>query len=206
VFFLGLTGTVYLSLRSPDINVPDIVGKDMLTAENALSSAGLNIRKRATRYMPGSAPNVVLDQMPKAGEIVKEGQTVAVVISRAPAEGESSATAQPSPVEAPTPSSEKSNSDTSGNKNDKDESDRNGKNKNANSNKNRNSNLGVRNLNANIGTRNSNSPVNVNSRPVQAPVNRNTPTIITGNSNGRATSFPSNPPVSRPGVNINRTH
>src|SRR5438552_10628493 len=61
----------------------------MVAAEDALNHAGLNIRKRTSRYSPGTQPNVVLDQIPKAGEVVKEGQTVAVVISRAAIDGES---------------------------------------------------------------------------------------------------------------------
>lgn len=89
VFCVGLLGTVYLSLRSPEVKVPDIVGKDRASAESTISEAGLNFRVRATRPMGSSKPDTVLLQLPGAGELVKAGQTVAVDVSRAAKEGES---------------------------------------------------------------------------------------------------------------------
>ena len=41
-FSLGLLGAIYLSLRSSETRVPDIVGKDRAAAENTISDAGLN--------------------------------------------------------------------------------------------------------------------------------------------------------------------
>ncbi|HYE66341.1 MAG TPA: PASTA domain-containing protein, partial [Pyrinomonadaceae bacterium] len=81
-FVVGLTGTIYLSLRSPGVKVPDVVGKDYITGESALNDAGLYIRRRATRASADAQPNIILDQSPRAGEIIKAGQTVAVVVSR----------------------------------------------------------------------------------------------------------------------------
>jgi beta-lactam-binding protein with PASTA domain len=92
-FTLGLLGAIYLSLRSSETKVPDIVGKDRTSAENTISSAGLNFRVRATRPTSEAKPDTVLIQLPHAGEIVKVGQTVAVDISRPTKEGESSTTA-----------------------------------------------------------------------------------------------------------------
>src|SRR2546430_2734955 len=82
-FVTGLFGTVYLSLRSPEVKVPEIVGKNYLDAEAALEKAGLKVRKRASRYSADTRPDTVLDQTPHAGEVVKEGSPVAVVTSRA---------------------------------------------------------------------------------------------------------------------------
>ena len=48
-FSLGLLGAIYLSLRSSETRVPDIVGKDRAAAENTISDAGLNFRVRALR-------------------------------------------------------------------------------------------------------------------------------------------------------------
>ncbi len=87
-FSLGLLGAIYLSLRSSETKVPDIMGKDRLTAENTISSAGLNFRVRATRATSEAKPDTVLIQLPHAGEIVKVGQTVAVDLSRPTKEGE----------------------------------------------------------------------------------------------------------------------
>src|SRR3989441_5520308 len=92
-FTSGLLGAIYLSLRSSETTVPDIVGKDRLAAENTISSAGLNFRVRATRPSSEAKPDTVLIQLPHAGEIVKVGQTVAVDISRPTKEGEVSAPA-----------------------------------------------------------------------------------------------------------------
>ncbi len=87
-FAFGLVLTVYLSLRSPDIKVPEVVNKTYLDGETELARAGLDIRERAKRYKPDVPPGVILDQSPRAGEVIKAGQTVAVVVSRAPKEGE----------------------------------------------------------------------------------------------------------------------
>jgi hypothetical protein len=87
-FAFGLVSTVYLSLRSPDISVPEVVNQSYFDGERTLARAGLDIRERAKRYKAGVEPGTILDQSPRAGEIIKAGQTVAVVVSRAPKEGE----------------------------------------------------------------------------------------------------------------------
>ena len=90
-FFGALVGTIYLALRSPEVRVPEIVGKNVSEAESALADAGLGVRTRARRYSAEVKPDTVLDQTPRPGELIKAGQTVAVVLSRAEArEGESS--------------------------------------------------------------------------------------------------------------------
>jgi len=91
-FTAGLLGAIYLSLRSSETKVPDIVGKDRTSAENTISSAGLNFRVRATRPGGDAKPDTVLIQVPEPGKIVKVGQTVAVDISRPTKEGEAPAT------------------------------------------------------------------------------------------------------------------
>lgn len=87
-FLFGVVTTVYLSLRSPEIKVPEVVGKDRFEAERVLGDVGLNFRVRATRPSNQSKPDTVLFQLPRAGEVVKVGQTVAMDISRAAKEGE----------------------------------------------------------------------------------------------------------------------
>ena len=44
VFVFGLATTVFLSLRSPEVKVPDVVGKQRSEAERVLGEAGLNFR------------------------------------------------------------------------------------------------------------------------------------------------------------------
>lgn len=89
-FLFGLATTVYLSLRSPEVTVPEVVGKDRFEAERILGNADLNFRVRATRPSNQVKADTVLFQLPRAGEVVKTGQTVAMDISRSAKEGEAS--------------------------------------------------------------------------------------------------------------------
>jgi serine/threonine-protein kinase len=92
-FLAGLAGVVYMSLSGEEIRVPEITGKDFLESERELASLGLKIKRRADR--PSSEKvNTVLEQLPKAGESVKTGQMIYVVVSRAGLAGEET----PSPL------------------------------------------------------------------------------------------------------------
>lgn len=159
-FLFGLATTVYLSLRSPEVQVPEVVGKDRFEAEKILGNAGLNFRVRATRPSNQSKPDTVLFQLPRAGEVVKVGQTVAMDISRAAKEGEAAegeATDKrvaEEAVNANTPATETNENKPKRPRN---------VNKNANDNANGNSNAANRNenINRNANT-NTNSGQNVN--------------------------------------------
>lgn len=89
-FLFGLATTVYLSLRSPEVTVPEVLGKDRFEAERILAQADLNFRVRATRPSNQVKADTVLFQLPRAGEVVKAGQTVAMDISRTTKAGEAS--------------------------------------------------------------------------------------------------------------------
>ena len=78
----GMVGVVYMSLAGAEIKVPEIVGKDFVESEKELAALGLKIRKRADR-VSGEQINTVLEQLPKAGETVKTGQWISVVVSKA---------------------------------------------------------------------------------------------------------------------------
>jgi len=174
-FSLGLLGAIYLSLRSSETKVPDIVGKDRIAAENTISDAGLNFRVRAERATSEAKPGTVLIQLPHAGEIVKVGQTVAVDISRptkdgeysAPANSNANANAQSSPT-----NQENNNASTN--------------NSNANANKRR--------------PRNANDNQNGNAN---RSTNRNTNRALNGNSNATPTHTNTNAPANRAGSNTN---
>lgn len=184
-FSLGLFGAIYLSLRSSETRVPDVVGKDRTSAENTISEAGLNFRVRATRATSEARPDTVLIQLPHAGEIVKVGQTVAVDISRATANGESTApantnentstenrnqnTSSTSPSPSPTPKKKPANRNANDNAN----ANANAANRNQNQNPNANANRVTTNLNANANR--TATPVNANSGNTnRAPRNSNT--------------------------------
>jgi hypothetical protein len=156
-FLFGLATTVYLSLRSPEVKVPDVVGKNRFDAEKILADADLNFRVRATRPSNQAQPDTVLFQLPRPGEVVKTGQTVAMDISRAAKAGETPETVQPEEQNA----NGNTNTNTATNLNENKPKKPKNKNANDNLNGNANSNANVnRSVNANR-TPNANRP-NVN--------------------------------------------
>ena len=188
VFLFGVATTVYLSLRSPEVKVPDVIGKDRFEAERILGQADLKFRVRATR--PSKAnPDIVLFQLPRPGEVVKAGQTVAMDISRVTKEGESPENVTP---DEPT---ENRNTNSAANKNENKPKKPRPKNTNDNVNGNSNSN---RTVNANRPAANANRPnvnaaANVNATPranVNRPDPRNANSRPAGNENRRPAAAP----------------
>ena len=192
-FTLGLLGAIYLSLRSSETKVPDIVGKDRISAENTISSAGLNFRVRATRPTGEAKPDTVLIQLPHAGEIVKVGQTVAVDISRSTKEGETATSTnlnENSNAERKPENVNAANSNTNANDN---KPKRKPANNNANDNSNGNTNRAAnRNRNGNANAdRVTNGNVNANPAETPGHSNLNSNNVPRGNANHR-------PPVTAP--------
>ena len=166
VFLFGVATTVYLSLRSPETKVPDVVGKNRFDAEKILEEADLNFRVRAYRPSNQAQPDTVLFQLPRAGEVVKAGQTVAMDVSRPTKAGES-------PEATPDESNDNRNSNTSANANANANENKPKKPKNTNANANANGNT---NANANGNTNaNANRSPNANgnaNRGANANANR----------------------------------
>jgi beta-lactam-binding protein with PASTA domain len=197
-FLFGLLGTVYLSLRTAEVKVPDVLGKDRFTAEAMLDDAGLKIRVRGARPS-ADKPDTVLSQLPEAGQIVKAGIPVAVEVSRAPKEGESVRSSEDEPAQetakpadntnanqSPTATNQNQNQNQNKppkNKNtNKNANNANNKNANNSNNANRNSNANRNNANANRnpGNRNANTGTpNANRTTNNANTNRRQPTITT---------------------------
>lgn len=186
VFLFGVATTVYLSLRSPEVKVPEVVGKDRFEAEKILAEADLKFRVRATRPSNQTKPDTVLFQLPRPGEVVKAGQTVAMDISRAAKEGETPESVTPDePVE-----NRNANASTNVNENKPKKPKNKNANENANGNTNANSNVNrtpnANRPNANAGAANANatpranvnrSPLpNANTRPAASNENRRPPT------------------------------
>ena len=185
-FSIGLIGAIVLSLHSSQTAVPNIVGKDRITAENEISAARLNFRVRATRPASDAQPNTVLIQIPSAGVVVKVGQTVAVDISRPTKEGETSTTTPSNSNTASEKKPENSNSSNSSTNS----NDNKPKKKPANKN-------GDDNANAN-GNSNANRVTNQNRNP---NANRATPT----NANANSSETPARTPnANRTNLNTNR--
>lgn len=191
-FLFGLATTVYLSLRSPEVKVPDVVGKDRFEAERVLGDAGLNYRVRATRPSNQLKADTVLFQVPRAGEVVKAGQTVAMDISRTAKEGEASEAVVQEKPEETTNQNANVNATAEGNEN-KPKRNKN-TNKNANENSNANAN-GNRNANANRAVNR-----NANSRNANAGsnLNANRPSLIINNNANRPGNENRRPPLTRP--------
>jgi hypothetical protein len=164
-FLFGVVTTVYLSLRSPEVKVPDVVGKDRFEAEKILAENDLKFRVRATRPSNQAKPDSVLFQLPRPGEVVKAGQTVAMDISRAAKAGEASETVQP-------PEIENRNSNSSANANSNENRPKRPKNKNENENANANANSNS----------NANRSANANRTP-----NANRPNVNAGTGNTNVT-------------------
>jgi len=136
VFLFGVATTVYLSLRSPETKVPDVVGKNRFEAEKILEEADLNARVRAYRPTNQAQPDTVLFQLPRAGEVVKSGQTVAMDVSRPTKEGETPETVKPEEPSENRNTNSSANANTNANEN----KPRKPKNKNENANGNTNTN------------------------------------------------------------------
>lgn len=179
VFLFGVATTVYLSLRSPEVKVPDVVGKNRFDAEKILADADLKVRIRAYRPSNEANPDTVMFQLPRAGEVVKAGQTVAMDISRVAKAGESSEKVTPDEP------AENRNTNSSANTNEKPKRPRpRNTNENANGNTNGNINraINANRVNANSGAPNANAmprsnvnridPKNANSRPTAANDNK----------------------------------
>ena len=183
VFLFGVATTVYLSLRSPEVKVPDVVGKDRFEAEKILAEADLKFRVRASRPSNEAKPDTVVFQLPRAGEVVKTGQTVAMDISRPTKEGES-----PEPVPDETANANRNTNSSANDNRPKRPRPRNA-NENANGNSNTNSNRNA----------NSNRPANAN-RNANTIDNANVPRANVNRSDSRNSNLR---PGSTPGSNSN---
>jgi hypothetical protein len=189
VFLFGVATTVYLSLRSPEVKVPDVVGKNRFDAEKILADADLKFRVRATRPSTEAQPDTVMFQLPRAGEVVKTGQTVAMDISRLAKAGESSENVTPDEP------SENRNTNSSANTNENKPKRPKPRNTNENANANGNTNKSINANRANVNRTNTNAGApNVNATPRSSATPRS-------NINATTTRPPtvnSNRPAPRP--------
>jgi beta-lactam-binding protein with PASTA domain len=206
-FAFGLVSTIYLSLRSPDIQVPEVVNQSYFDGEKTLARAGLDIRERAKRFKAGVEPGRILDQSPRAGEVIKAGQTVAVIVSRAPKEGEKPPDEAIIEERREERGTEALNQNTNTNANRRRNTNRNA-NGNSNANASANTNAGA-NTNANRGGENTNegganrnaNAVRPSNSNAQRPQNSNRPSPTNSNSRPRTTTTNSARPA---GANANR--
>jgi beta-lactam-binding protein with PASTA domain len=173
------------------VKVPDVVGKNRFEAEKILAEADLKFRVRATRPSNEVQRDTVMFQLPRAGEVVKTGQTVAMDISREIKAGESSEKVTPDEPAENRNTNSSANSNENKPKRPRPRNTNENANANGNTNKSVNANkpINVNRANTNTGTVNANatpranvnrlSPANANTRPAAnvRPVPRPTPKI-----------------------------
>jgi beta-lactam-binding protein with PASTA domain len=207
-FLFGMAATVYLSLRSSEVKVPDVMGKDRMSAESLLSDAGLNMRVRATRPSADAKPDTVLFQLPSAGEVVKVGQTIAVDVTRSALAGESApSTNVQKPSEADNGNENQNTNEaaqTNQNENqNKEKKNKNANNKNANNSNNANNANNSNNKNAN--NKNANNANNRNAQNGNVKPNSNTNANNKNTNSNNSNVNKRAPVISTPPFNPNTT-
>jgi hypothetical protein len=216
IFLFGFVGTVYLSLRTSEVKVPDVLGKDRNAAETMLTDVGLSIRVRGTRPSVEKKPDTILSQLPEAGQVVKAGIPVAVEVSRAPKEGEAvSSSTEETQQDANKPAdNSNTNQSTTTNQN-QNQNQNKPKNKNTNKNSNNANSKNANNSNKANNSNNANGARNANNANANRNTNgsnRNANTTPNANrSNQNATKPNANkpnankrPPVTTPPAGANR--
>jgi beta-lactam-binding protein with PASTA domain/predicted Ser/Thr protein kinase len=81
---LGVAKAAVDWLNSPVVRVPRVIGRSLSTAEAILTRHHLKTSVGGRRYAQAPA-GTVLAQDPSAGQLVKEGRIIALVLSRGPA-------------------------------------------------------------------------------------------------------------------------
>jgi beta-lactam-binding protein with PASTA domain len=204
IFLFGFMGTVYLSLRTAEVKVPDVLGKDRYAAETLLNGVGLNIRVRGTRPSTEKKPDTILSQLPEAGQVVKAGIPVAVEVSRAPKEGESVPASAEETQQQENKPADNSNVNQSATTNQNQNQNQN-KPKNKNTNKNSN-NANNKNANNSNKTNNANATRNANNANANRTTNSSNRSANTAPNTNRSNMnankhAPVTTPSPRPGAN-----
>jgi hypothetical protein len=205
IFLFGFVGTVYLSLRTSEVKVPDISGKDRLTAETMLNDVGLSIRIRGTRPSTEKKPDTILNQLPEAGQVVKVGIPVAVEVSRVPKEGEAvSSSEEETKQEANKPEDNANANQAAATNQNQNQNQNKPKNKNTNKNSNNANSKNANNSNKANNTNNSNGARNANNANANRNANssnRNantTPNANRSNQNANKPNANKRPPLTTP--------
>lgn len=109
LIFLGsAVAVMYFTLRGRSVEVPELTGKTEQAALETLEDAGLRMKIKGRAPSDKVDTNLVSDQSPAPGTIIKSGQLVRISISTGPPPTPTptpKATPKPSPSlkESPTP-------------------------------------------------------------------------------------------------------
>lgn len=105
IFLVSAFAVMYFTLRGRSVEVPDLAGKTEQAATEALDDAGLRMKIGGRVSSSKVETNLVCDQSPAPGTIIKTGQLVRVSISTGPPP---TPTPTPKPTPKPSPSPEES--------------------------------------------------------------------------------------------------
>ncbi len=108
VFFICAFLVTYVALRGRSIEVPDVTGKSESEATDALDDAGLRMKITGRALSGKFEANLVSDQSPSSGTLVKTGQIVRVNISTGLATPTPTPVPTPKPTPKPSPSPDES--------------------------------------------------------------------------------------------------
>jgi len=81
VAFLSMLAAIRLTIHGREVRVPDLTRMRAGDAQAKLGELGLGIKIEDRIYAAASPPETVVRQSPRAGESVRKGQSVHVVIS-----------------------------------------------------------------------------------------------------------------------------
>ncbi|HEX9001780.1 MAG TPA: PASTA domain-containing protein [Blastocatellia bacterium] len=109
LIFLGsAVAVMYFTLRGRSVEVPELTGKTEQAALETLEDAGLRMKIKGRAPSDKVDTNLVSDQSPAPGTIIKSGQLVRISISTGPPPTptptpKATPKPSPSPGESPTP-------------------------------------------------------------------------------------------------------
>jgi beta-lactam-binding protein with PASTA domain len=81
VFTLSAGTIMYLAWRGRTVEVPNVVGKSEDEAAEELEGYGLRMQVKSRAHSDQAPRDVISDQSPPAGSVVKTGQLVRVSVS-----------------------------------------------------------------------------------------------------------------------------
>ena len=86
VGIVSALAVIALLLRQEEVRVPDLTGRDIVTAIELVSQQGLQIKVDRREANQTIVKDAVISQSPVAGSGIKKGRSVRVVVSQGPSE------------------------------------------------------------------------------------------------------------------------
>ena len=84
LLFCGLVFAYMNLFNVPEVNVPELTGKDLTEAEKIAREFGLDINISSREYSDNVLADRVIAQYPEAGRLVKKGRNIDLTLSRGP--------------------------------------------------------------------------------------------------------------------------